>query len=232
MLPKATAGSGGGCHHRCRRCHLTVCVHSPSCSSMVAIDAAVPNDIAIGRQAPSARIGTRHSHAVSPRRAGHRSRWRHRPHRGWRRHRAPCLKADKFLLVQLIGRTSSQGRHFAVMGGRVSDMVRVMVHRRHRRVRSRRGRWRVAEKARIGRTGGLGSAWVRTGDSHRVSARGVPARSLRPNRRGDRKRGNRREAAEKMAYIHEVGSNSGLAPIVAQFGKDAGGNYGRELNRI
>jgi hypothetical protein len=24
----------------------------------------------------------------------------------------------------------------------------------------------------------------------------------------------------------------GLAPIVAQFGKDAGGNYGRELNRI
>jgi hypothetical protein len=113
-----------------------------------------------------------------------------------------------------------------MMGGRVSDIVRAMVHRRRRRGRSRRGRWRVAEKTPVDRTGDLGSAWVRTGNSHRVSAISVPARSLRPNRRGDRKRGNHRDAVESILYLHPV------APIVDQFGKDAAGNYGCGLNRI
>jgi hypothetical protein len=49
---------------------------------------------------------------------------------------------------------------------------------------------------------------------------------LRPRRRGDSKRGNHRDAVEKMLYIHGVRSQ-----FVDQFGKDAGRNNGRELNR-
>ena len=60
----------------------------------------------------------------------------------------------------------------------------------------------MAEKAPIDRTGDFWSAWVWTGNSHRVSAIGVTPLDPRPSRRGDHERGNQRDAAEKMVYIH------------------------------
>jgi hypothetical protein len=80
---------------------------------------------AVGRQAGSAGVRTRHSHAVPPG-AGRRGRWRHRAHRGRWRHRTTCLKAGEFLLVKLIGRRSRQRRHLVVRG-RVGNVMRVMM---------------------------------------------------------------------------------------------------------
>ena len=88
---------------------------------------------AVGRQARSARVGTRHSHAVPSlgRRVGHCAASRHPAHRGRRRHRAARLKSGKLCCVQGIGRIISlhiweparmMRRYLAVCAG-----VRVMV---------------------------------------------------------------------------------------------------------
>jgi hypothetical protein len=58
----------------------------------------------------------RKSQAVSRRPVGHWGRWWHPAHGGWRRHRATCLKAGEFLIVQLIGNRSRQRRHLVVRG--------------------------------------------------------------------------------------------------------------------
>ena len=115
--------------------------------------------------------------------------WAWRP-RG-RRHRAPRLKAGEFLLVQLIGRRPGQPRHLVVMGGRVGGVVRVMVHRRHRRGRCRR--WcasTIRSEARATR--------VRPGHSHRVSGAWV----LCPDRTGNRERSSDRNAVYEMLHVH------------------------------
>jgi hypothetical protein len=104
-------------------------------------------------QAGSARVGTRHSHAIPPlgrrlhRPVGHCGPWRHPAHRGRWRHRAACLKSGQFCLVQLIGRIISL--HIREAAGVVrrlalSHMARMAVARRRRRRcvggRRRRGR--------------------------------------------------------------------------------------------
>lgn len=74
----------------------------------------------------------------------------------------------------------------------------------------------MAEKASIDRTGDIGSAWVRTGNAHRVSAIGVPALCLRPRRRGNRDCGNDRNAGrEEMLTLHRGVS------VVEQLGRCA-----------
>ncbi len=184
---------------------------------------------AVGRQAGSARVGTRHSHAIPPlgrrlhRRVGHRGPWRHRAHWGRRWHRATGLKAGEFLLVQSIGSRSHQRRPL-VVHGRVGNVMRVMVHRGRRRgcrdmappcrcllpscghsavcaISRGGGRRRSCAHAvrRQTRPTGIGAGYT-----HSVSARWIGW--LRPGWRGKRKRGNHRNAAQEAFVCPRNGS--------------------------
>ena len=105
---------------------------------------------AVWRQARSARVGTRHSHAVPSlgrrlhRRVGRGAAWWHPAHRGRWRHCAARLKSGNLCFVQRIGRiiplhiweaARMMGRHLAVSAG-----VRMMVlwWRCRGRIRGRR----------------------------------------------------------------------------------------------